>query len=529
VAAARALAWRGFTESRIRNLSFALLFALTAWANASTYTGTYPTVQDRLQFAKSFGDNAAVRLFYGVPRDLLTSGGYTAWRAGGILAIFAGAWGLLAAVKVMRAEEDTGRMEIVLAGAFGRRSAFGAAVAAIAAGAALLWVGMFAGLVAANLAAGESAFLALATVSVALVFAGVGAGASQLASTRRVALELGGALLTIMFLLRVVADTSSSLGLLRWGTPLGWAEELHPFTGPRPAVLLAPAAATVILLLLARWSWLRRDVGVGMLPSRDTLAPRLELLSSPTAQALRAERLSLAVWVGVTSAFALIVGILSASVSHVGISQNLRQQLQKLGSASITTPSGYLSFTFLFFVLVVSLFACSQIAAARHEEADQQLETLFSLPVARRNWLAGRLLLAIAGAVAIALAAGVFAWAGAASQGAGVSFGDAVAAGSNCLPPSLLFLSSAALAFALAPRASTGVAYGLVLLAFVWELFGSLLDVPNWTVDLSPFHQVGLVPSEPFKVTAAIVMVGLALIAAVVAVRVFERRDLTGA
>jgi hypothetical protein len=70
--------------------------------------------------------------------------------------------------------------------------------------------------------------------------------------------------------------------------------------------------------------------------------------------------------------------------------------------------------------------------------------------------------------------------------------------------------------------------YGEILLAFVWELFGSLLNVPAWTLDLSPFHQVGLVPAQSFKATAAIVMLAIAGLAALAALRMFERRDLTG-
>ena len=64
----------------------------------------------------------------------------------------------------------------------------------------------------------------------------VGALVSQLAPNRRLALELGGAVVGVGFVLRVIADTSTSLDWLRWLTPLGWAEELRPFTGGRPAV-----------------------------------------------------------------------------------------------------------------------------------------------------------------------------------------------------------------------------------------------------------------------------------------------------
>jgi hypothetical protein len=37
------------------------------------------------------------------------------------------------------------------------------------------------------------------------------------------------------------------------------------------------------------------------------------------------------------------------------------------------------------------------------------------------------------------------------------------------------------------------------------------------------------VPAQPFRVTAAVVMLAAAALAAVAALRIFERRDLTGA
>jgi ABC-2 type transport system permease protein len=122
----------------------------------------------------------------------------------------------------------------------------------------------------------------------------------------------------------------------------------------------------------------------------------------------------------------------------------------------------------------------------------------------------------------------VLAWAGAQSQGAGISLPRMLEAGANTLPAALLFLALGALAFALLPRASAGIAYALVSVAFVWEEFGSALGAPAWTLDLSPFHHVGLVPAEPFKAAAAVIMLAIAAIASLAATRIFERRDLTG-
>jgi ABC-2 type transport system permease protein len=519
---------RTLVDARVRTGAFVLFFALVAYANAVGYRHSYPTLKERLAFARSFGANKAVELFYGAPHDLLSVGGYTAWRVGGFGSIFAAVWGLLAAVRAFRAEEEAGRQELVLAGIVSRRSAYLAATSAIGIGAAALWLGLLAGLAGAHLPVRGSAYLALATISPVPVFAGVGAVASQLAATRRLALEIATAALVLAFLLRVVADTSTALGWLRWATPFGWVEELRPFADPRPAVLALPALTGGLLLTLAGLIAVRRDVGNGLLQGKDTAAPRLRLLSSPTALALRGERGSLAGWLAGTGLFALIVGLLSTSFNTANIPASLRQQLRKLGGASLTTPAGALGFYFLLFVLAISLFACAQLAAARREEAEQRLETLFALPVSRPRWLAGRLLLAVAGATAIALTAALLAWAGAASQHAGVPLSRMLEAGANCLPAALLFLALAALAFALTPRASSGIAYALVSVAFVWQLFGSLLGAPNWLLDLTPFRHVGLVPAQPFRATAAAAMLAIAAAACLASLWAFRHRDLIG-
>ena len=179
-----ALGRRAFRDGRVRTIAFVYLFAAYSYIQPVGYRHAYPTQSSRLSFAHSFAGNKGLRLFYGFPYDPITVSGYTAWRVGGTLAIVAAAWGLLAAVRALRTEEDMGRMELVLAGVVGRRTAFLSVMAAIAAGVLLLWLAEFAGFVLAGLPAGGSAYLALATVSVTPVCVGVGAIASQLAPTR---------------------------------------------------------------------------------------------------------------------------------------------------------------------------------------------------------------------------------------------------------------------------------------------------------------------------------------------------------
>src|SRR6266508_351454 len=386
---AETLALRTLADARAQMLCFALLFAGIAVAHSAGYRNTYPTLADRLQFAQSFGDNKAARLFYGTPHQLETIGGYTAWRAGGVLSLFAAFFGLLAAVRALRGEEDAGRQELVAAGAITRGAAFAARIVAIGATIAGLWLATVAGLVAGGLPAPGSTFLAVSTVSAAAVYGGGGALTSQLLPSRRGALELGGAFFGLDFLLRVVSDTAN-VQAVHWVSPLGWVEELRPFADPRPAVLMLPAVASAALLALARVLERRRDVGLGVFVQHDVARrSHLRLLRSPTLLALRSEWISLAVWAAAAGGFAFVVGTISKSVTSAGLSANLQQQLHKVGGIQIATASGYMALTFLFFALAVALFCCGQLAASRGEEAAGRLETLFALPQSRTGWLAG--------------------------------------------------------------------------------------------------------------------------------------------
>jgi ABC-2 type transport system permease protein len=525
MAAARALARQVLRDSRTRTISFALLFLVGAGAQGPAYREAYPTLVDREQLVRSFADNRAVRLLYGVPHDLLTVGGYLSWRLGAYT-IFAGLWGVLAAVRAMRAEEDAGRQELVLAGPVGRATVFRAALLGIAAGAAVLWLALFVGVLLGRAGVGGSAYLALALVSPVPVFVGVGALASQAAPTKRMATAIGGGVLGVALLLRMAADTSSA-GWLRWATPLGWAEELRPFTGAQPLVLLLPATASALLLVASARIARRRDIGAGLLAAHDSAPPRLALLSSPIALALRTLRGGLLGWLAGIGAFALIMGVISDSVSS-GLSKSVQDLLEKLGTAA-NSPAGYLGFAFQYFILALSVFACFQLAAMRDDEAEQRLETLFALPVRRRRWFAGRLGLVIAMTAALALAAGLLAWAGAASQGADVPFGRMLEAAANCLPTVVLFLGLGARALALAPRGGPAIAYAVVGVAFLWETIGGLVEAPGWALDISPFHHVGLVPAEAFQATGAVVLTAIGAVAGLAAAWAFDRRDLAGA
>ena len=338
-------------------------------------------------------------------------------------------------MRALRAEEESGRLELVLAGVVGRRTAFGAAMTAVGVGAVVLWLAIFLGAPGRrHVDVGGAAYLALALMSPAAVFAGVGALTSQLAPTRRGA--LGSA-----------ARRSSSGCCCGWSptrpTRSSWLRWVDPVRLGRGAAARSPArsrscscrlrCSTALLVVAAGRIAERRDIGAGVLAARDSAPPSLTLLVvAGGPRAARAARLA-ARLARSARGRSRSCSACCPPPSSEGISKDLDEQFQKLGT-SLSSAEGFLGLEFLFLILAVCVFVCFQLAGAREEEAEQRLETLLALPVGRRRWLAGRLAVAALAAAALALVAGLLAWAGAASAGAGVSLGEMLEAGVNCLP-----------------------------------------------------------------------------------------------
>ena len=77
------------------------------------------------------------------------------------------------------------------------------------------------------------------------MFLAIGALTSQLSPTRRQANGLAAAVFGVSFLVRMAADTVAGLDWMRWASPLGWVENLHPLTGSQPLALVPILLLTV--------------------------------------------------------------------------------------------------------------------------------------------------------------------------------------------------------------------------------------------------------------------------------------------
>ncbi|MEI6727980.1 MAG: hypothetical protein WCN81_17415, partial [Actinomycetes bacterium] len=398
-------------------------------AVVASYSAAYSTAGERGQLLSSLAANAGLKALLGPARSLNTVGGFTAWRSMSFLPLVAAAWGLIAATGALRGEEDAGRRATVIAGVVGR----GRYTAATFVG--LLWASMAllgvtavatggAALVDGGFGIGGALFLSIGLWAAAPVYMAVGALTSQVAPTRKLASGMAACVLGITWVMRVAADSDSSLDWLRWASPLGWIEELRPMAGQRLWPIALIAALTALLASSAVYMSARRDDGSSVLRLSTDRAPRPWLLGSAAGLALRERLGGLAGWsVGVSVAM-FTYGALSKTVADIaksatGIQKHVSQTMES--PVSVATARGYLALLFLFLAIVVALHAVSHSNAAAEEEREGRAATVLGGAVSRRDWFLARVAVQLLGIAAVCSCAAVAAWLGAEATGAGVT------------------------------------------------------------------------------------------------------------
>jgi ABC-2 type transport system permease protein len=512
-----------------------VVFAVYIVASVEGFISTYPTAKSRAGLAQSLGSNAGLQALFGVPHHIDTVSGFTAWRTLAVLVIVGAVWGILTSTRLLRGEEEIGRWEILLAGPTTRARATTSALAGMAAGAGTLWVITAATAFVAGRAhdaqfgVTASLFFALALTVSAALFMAVGALCSQLAATRRQAAGLATVVLGVSFVVRMVADSGPKLRWLRRATPLGWIQALQPLVHSNPVPLVPIAVATVASGWLAVALAGRRDLGASILPDRDHAPARLRLLNGSLGLAVRLGRASAVAWLLGVGAGGLLIGLVARAAGDAIAKSDTFGQIQASFGGHAAGAQGYLGIAFVIIAALIGLQAAVLASATRDEEAQGHLDNLLVRRVKRTHWLSARLSTAIAALVAVAVASGLAAWIGAASQHAGVPFGKLVFAGVNVAPIGLVVLGLGTFTQGLAPRATSVVVYSLVVWSFLVEIVGGVVRANHWLLDLSLFHHLAPAPAtDPrWAADAVFVVIGLAL--STVGTVLFARRDITAA
>jgi ABC-2 type transport system permease protein len=491
----------------------------------SSIAAVYPTQADRASFAATIMASPAQRALYGrIYGDSLGAAGI--WKAGMFGVLIAVAV-ILTVIRHTRADEESGRTELVDSTAVGRYASLTAAL--MFAGGASILTGLIgtASLLPLDVPASGSLAFGLALSCTGLVFTAVAAVAAQLSTSARFARGAAFGVLAAAFTLRAVGDAGAQAEFLCWLSPLGWSLQVRPYAGDRFGILVLHLILTAVLLACAYLLLARRDVGAGLIADRPG-APRAGSgLRGVTTLAWRLDRGSLVLWTVGLCLYGLLVGsVVNGIGGELGSSQSARDVVGRLGGTD-QMEQAFVAIAFGMLGMVTAAFAISLTLRLHQEESSQHAEAILAGAVSRTRWLASHLVYAIVGTGVALMIAGLVAGLtyGAAAGDVAGKLPTVLGTAAVQLPAVWLLVAITAAVFGLLPR-FTAAAWGVLVAFIALDLLGSLSNSPQWLLDLEPFTHIPHVGGDDFEATPLLwlLLVDVALIT--VGVIAFRRRDL---
>lgn len=510
-------------RDRVRILVWVGGIIAMTMSSAAGVEGIYPTAAHLRRAAALVEGNAVAIAFNGPVQGLETLGGRIAFEMGAFTLVLVGLMSLFMLSRNTRAEEESGRLELIRAAVVGRHAPMGAALLVVGAMNVAIGAALTVGFLGLGLPAVGCVAFGVSVTAVGLVFAGISAVTVQITENTRVASGLAGLCVGVAYALRAVGDIGG--GTLSWLSPIGWGQKMRPYAGDEWWPLVVP------VLFLAACLWLsvalasRRDFGAGLVQPRPGPAVAKPSLRSPFGLAVRLQRGALVAWSCGILVLGLVYGSLGDEIEDFveDLDESVRDLVARSGADLVDS---FLGTTLLVFALVGSGFALQSVQRLRGEETALHAEPILATPVSRQRWVASHLAVTLGGAL-IVLAAGGFGL----GLAYGITIGDLgevprlVADALAYLPAVGLLVGIGVALFGLLPRA-IGAVWGLLALCFVIGFFGETLDLPGWALAISPYEHTPLAPAENLTVGPLAVMTTLALVVDGAGLWGFRNRDI---
>ncbi|WP_375000589.1 ABC transporter permease [Aeromicrobium sp. CTD01-1L150] len=500
-------------------LAWTVGISLMYWIQAVSVEGLYSTQEEFDVAAASMESNAGFVAMLGPTRVLNTVGGQVSWQSAAFGAILAGLMSMFLVSRHTRAEEESGREELVRSGVVGRRATVTATVVVLVLANVVVAVGITLPLLAHGLDAPGSIVLGVAAGLAGVVFGAVALVAAQLSEGTRSVYGVTGGAIGAAYVLRGAGDVAENG--VSWLSPIGWGQAMRAYDDELwwPAALSLVVAALLIVLALVLLD--RRDVGAGLWPARR--GPATSDIGA-FALAWKLQRGMLIGWTVGLLFMGAAYGSIGDSVGDLLGDSDLSEAILADGADSLT--DAFFATAVLMVAVIASAYAIGSALRPRGEEVGGRVEPLLATALPRLRWAAGHAVITVAGVVVVLLAAGL---------GMGATLAVVLDDGSQVVrmtgavlayAPAVLVLSGLTrLAYGIAPRAATLGWLGLAFCAVV-VFFGDALQMPDWLKDVSPFTHLAMVPVESFAVGPALAVGGVALGLSVAGHLMLARRDL---
>ncbi|WP_425860205.1 ABC transporter permease [Arthrobacter sp. TWP1-1] len=508
----------------VRLLVWAAVLAIMIPVVYDSQQQAFPTQTARDAYAQ-VANTPAVAAMTGLPYAAGSLGGILVIKIWMTLAVALGFASIFLVTRNGRADEESGRIELLRSAALGRHAYSMANY--VVAGALSIVTGMLISLLclAVKLPVAGSLVMGASIAGTGLAFIAVAALCGQLSSTSRGANSLGVAVMALFYFIRAGADLQAN-GIdpspLSWFSPIGWAQNMRAFGQDSWWPLLALLTLTILGCAAALRIETSRDLGMGLLPEQRGPSRASAFLTHPVGLALRLQRGSLIGW---------LTGAVVAGAFFGSVAQTMTSVLDPANpfatsfvGSSTSMLDGILGIFVLFNGLLAGAFAVQCLAGVRGEEASGRLESQLAGAISRNTWLLAQVAMAAVGSALMLLVSGYLT--GAASSGAATG-GQLAAASFAYWPAVLVMLGMMLFLSGFLPRLSVSISWAVYGLSMGIAMFGGLFSLSEAAIKATPFGAVPRIPAEDFTLAPLAVLTIIAAVLATLGFWRFRTRDVT--
>jgi ABC-2 type transport system permease protein len=530
------LLWMRLRRDRWQLFSWVVGIGLLMLLTVAAVGREYATDAEREAVLRLALTNPALLALRGAPQNP-SSGAFLAFQILAFVALLAAFMNTFLAVRHSRADEESGRAELISATSAGRVSpTIATAIEGVIAN-ILVTVVVALVLLGNGLELSGSIAFALGVGGTGLAFLGVGLLSSQVFSTSRGANGWAASLAGAAYLLRGIGDATGTQGAngltttsgwASWFSPLGWAQLMLPFAGDRTWLVLLDVALAVILFAVTLALQSVRDTGAGLVPARSGRATASGALGGQLGLAWRMQRSSIIGW-GIG---AVMIALFAGSLGPASIDAVKNNPAVTAVIASLV-PGGTGAMLKVFVAammgivgLIVAGCVLQVVMRLRQDEAAGTAELVMATRVGRIRWFSSYLIVGVVAAAVILLISGLVTGAMLAATGDPALFGETAVAAMVQLPAVLVYLAVLGLVFSLAPRATIPVGWALLTVGTFVGTFGGVMGLPEWVRSIAPSTHTPAIPLPNPDWSGAWWMLAVSVFAAALAVVAVRRRDL---
>lgn len=419
----------------------------------------------------------------------------------------------LTVIRHTRQNEEAGRAELVGSAIVSRHAPLAAALLVSLIANIAVAVLSYLILLSAGLPA-YGAFLTGVSIGViGLAFSAIAGVAAQLTDGSRSANGLCALFIGIAFLLRAIGDSTGNLvnnglgirsSFISWLSPLGWGQQMYPFSESRTWIFCLFIGLIIIALSLATYLMVKRDIGSGIFAAKLGRARASKSLLTSLGLANRLQKGNLRGWAVATLVMAVSFGlVINEFQNFLEENDEFREAIVRVGD---NVNHAFLSILIAFMGILITGYVTQALSRMKSEETSGQIESVLATTVSRTQWIMSHV---------VFIALGVLFLLFLSALGMGLTYVISTGESWSELGVVLVATLTQALAiftfaafvisvFSFAPNLMTPIAWGCFGACVLVLQLGVILDLPQWVLNLSPFGHLPAMPAEGFKTGPAV-------------------------